>query len=248
MKVLITNDDGVHSTALVHLKDALSEIAEVNVVAPEREASASSHAITVHQPLRMYECTLTDGTEGWAVSGTPADCVILGLLKFGTPDVVVSGINPGANLGDDVTYSGTVGAAFEASLYNINAIAISVIDAENPNYEYAASFLRMFLESSLDSVSSPYLLNINIPPFPDGNVCVTRLGRRLWSSNVQQRIDPRNKPYYWISGIPEEIADEDTDIAAVHDSKISVTPLKLDLTDYEEYGAMRRSFGKMEKY
>jgi len=241
MKILITNDDGVHSPALVSLKDKMSRFGNVEVVAPEKEASASSHSITVHQPLRFYSCTLTDGSRGWAVSGTPADCVVLGIQKFGMPDIVVSGINPGPNLGDDVTYSGTVGAAMEASLYDINSIAVSVTDFDNPDFEKAADITANVIEIS-DSFPKPYLLNINIPSNTNGKVKITKLGRKLWSSNVQERMDPRNKPYYWISGIPNEVPEKDTDINATNEGYISITPIKLDLTDYGMISALKKNF------
>ncbi|MBN1785902.1 MAG: 5'/3'-nucleotidase SurE [Candidatus Methanofastidiosa archaeon] len=238
MRILITNDDGVHSPALVCLKKRLNNFGSVEIVAPEKEASASSHAITVHQPLRFYSCTLTDGSSGWAVSGTPADCVVLGILKFGMPDLVVSGVNPGANLGDDVTYSGTVGAAMEASLYDISSIAVSLTDFDNPDFEFAADITADLIKRSA-SFPKPFLLNVNIPPNPNGKMMITRLGRRLWSSNVQERIDPRNKPYYWISGIPSEIYDDNSDIKATNEGYISITPIKLDLTDYEKINALK---------
>jgi 5'-nucleotidase len=243
VKIIITNDDGIHSPALPILRDALRKYGDVEVVAPEREASASSHAITVHQPLRFYQTVLSDGSDGWAVTGTPADCVVLGMLKLGRPDLVVSGINPGANLGDDVTYSGTVGGAFEAALYGINAIAISVTDPENPNYKDAATAVQMVLDR-IDDIEAPFLLNVNVPPTPTGAVRTTKMGRRLWSSNVHQRIDPRNKPYYWISGIPREVGDEGTDVHAVKKGFISVTPLKLDLTDHERMASLSAIFEK----
>ncbi len=242
MKIMVTNDDGIQSPALPILRDALKPYGDVEVVAPEREASASSHAITVHQPLRFFHSILADGSDGWAVTGTPADCVVLGMLKLGRPDIVVSGINPGANLGDDVTYSGTVGGAFEAALYGINAIAISVTDAENPNYKDAAQAVRMIFDN-MDGLDSPFLLNVNVPPYPNGEVRTTKMGRRLWSSNVHQRIDPRNKPYYWISGIPREVGDEGTDVHAIKGGCISITPLKLDLTDYERMASLSALFG-----
>ncbi|HOP08904.1 MAG TPA: 5'/3'-nucleotidase SurE [Candidatus Methanofastidiosa archaeon] len=241
MRILITNDDGVHSPGLVCLKKKLSRFGNIEIVAPEREASASSHAITVHQPLRFYSCKLTDGSNGWAVSGTPADCVVLGILKFGMPDLVVSGINPGANLGDDVTYSGTVGAAIEAALYDINSIAVSLIDSEDPDFDSAAEVTAKIIER-MDSLPKHFLLNVNVPPDTNGEIMITKLGRRLWSSNVQERIDPRNKPYYWISGIPSEIYDETSDINATNNGYVSVTPIKLDLTDYEKMDLLRREF------
>jgi 5'-nucleotidase len=224
---------------LVCLRKKLSRFGNVEIVAPEKEASASSHAITVHQPLRFYSCILTDGSRGWAVSGTPADCVVLGILKFGMPDLVVSGINPGANLGDDVTYSGTVGAAIEAALYDINSIAVSVTEDENPDFEAAADITANIIDR-IDSLPRPFLLNVNVPPETNGKIIITKLGRRLWSSNVQERIDPRNKPYYWISGIPNEIYDEASDINATNNGFVSVTPIKLDLTDYDKMDLLKR--------
>jgi len=238
MKILITNDDGVHSPALVYLRKKLTKYGIVEIVAPEKEASASSHAITVHQPLRFFPCTLTDGSSGWAVSGTPADCVVLGILKFGKPDLVVSGINPGANLGDDVTYSGTVGAAMEAALYDISSIAVSVTDAENPNFEDATVVTEQIV-ANMGSLPRPFLLNVNVPPETNGKIKITKMGRRLWSSNVQERMDPRNKPYYWISGIPSGVYEEGTDINATNNGYISVTPIKLDLTDYDKMSILK---------
>jgi len=243
MKILITNDDGIQSPALPVLRDVLREFGTVEVVAPEREASASSHAITVHQPLRFFQSTLTDGTKGWAVTGTPADCVVLGMVKLGRPDVVVSGINPGANLGDDVTYSGTVGGAFEAALYGINAIALSVTDASTPEYGEAALVVARIFRSMGD-LEHPFFLNVNVPPRSNGEIRITKMGRRLWSSNVHERIDPRNKPYYWISGIPREVGDEESDVLAVKRGYISITPIKLDLTDYSRMERLRALFSQ----
>lgn len=241
MRILITNDDGVHSPALVYLRDALVRYGQVEIVAPEKEASASSHAITTHHPLRFYPCTLFDGSVGWAVSGTPADCVILGMLKLGKPDIVISGINPGANLGDDVTYSGTVGAAFEAALYGINALAISVLDYDNPDYGDAARIVTRILDRYED-ILKPFFLNVNIPSNHRDELRITKLGRRLWSNNVQERMDPRNKPYFWISGAPKEIVDADSDIYATKNGYISVTPISLDLTDYTKVKELQQFF------
>ncbi|MHC1605578.1 MAG: 5'/3'-nucleotidase SurE [Candidatus Methanofastidiosia archaeon] len=241
MKILVTNDDGVHSPALGYLRDELSKFGKVEIVAPEKEASASSHAITVHRPLRFYECTLVDGKNGWAVSGTPADCVVLGFLKFGKPDLVIAGINPGPNLGDDVTYSGTIGAAFEAALHGVNSIAISVTDFENPDFRQAAKITAKLIEKSR-ILQQPFFLNVNIPPTNNGKIKVTKLGKRLWSNNVQQRIDPRNKPYYWISGYPDEVFDEESDIYAVREGFISITPIRLELTDYQKIEDLRNYF------
>lgn len=233
-RVLVTNDDGIFSKGIEALAESLSEVVDVIVVAPDREQSASGHSLTLHHPLRIRRVR-----EHWyTVDGTPADCVnlaIQGLLKEAPPDLVVSGINFGLNLGNDVTYSGTVSAAFEASLQKLPAIAFSQEIAEGFSFERAATFARRALESMLttDDVLVPgLLLNINLPADPYVDVRLTRLGRRFYRQTIVEKRDPRGKRYYWIGGVPEWENEEGTDHAAVTANMVSVTPLHLDLTDY----------------
>lgn len=235
--ILVTNDDGIFSEGIKALAEALAEVARVVVVAPDREQSASGHSLTLHRPLRIRPVR-----EHWyTVDGTPSDCVNLavqGLLKEAPPDLVVSGINFGLNLGNDVTYSGTVSAAFEASLQRLPAIAFSQEVAEGFSFERAATFARRAVGSLLDAAAhgealpKGLLLNVNLPADPYRGVRLTRLGHRFYRQTVVEKRDPRGKRYYWIGGVPEWENEEGTDHAAVTGGFVSVTPLHLDLTDY----------------
>lgn len=231
-RILVTNDDGVFSTGLKLLAAELATLAEVVVVAPDREQSATSHALTLHRPLRMQRLE-----ENWyTVDGTPTDCVnlaVLSLLRDNPPDVVVSGINFGLNLGDDVTYSGTVSATFEGSLLGIPSVAFSQEVAEGFSFEPAARFARLLVQSLLTAPPERgCLLNVNFPAGPFQGVRLTRLGRREYKQSIVEKLDPRGRKYFWIAGTPEwEVADG-TDQHAVSESFVSVTPLHLDLTDY----------------
>jgi 5'-nucleotidase len=241
-RILITNDDGVFSEGIKLLAAALAEIAEVIVVAPDREQSATGHALTLSRPLRMQRMA-----EGWyAVDGTPTDCVnlaVLALLKDHRPDFVVSGINFGFNLGDDVTYSGTVSACFEGNLLDIPSIAISQQVAEGFSFAPAARFARQLVETLRDAeLPKDLLLNVNVPVGDLRGVALTRLGRRYYKQSVIEKLDPRGRKYYWIAGTPEWREEDGTDYAAVSSGHISVTPLHLDLTYYpglESFGALR---------
>jgi 5'-nucleotidase len=244
-RILITNDDGIFSEGIKLLAGALAEIAEVIVVAPDREQSATGHALTLTRPLRMQRMQ-----ENWyAVDGTPTDCVNLGvlsLLKDRRPDFVVSGINFGQNLGDDVTYSGTVSATFEGNLLGIPSVAFSQEVAEGFSFEPAARFARQLMEVLLapEAVDFPkdLLLNVNVPAGPIQGVTFTRLGRRFYKQSVIENVDPRGRKYYWIAGTPEWREESGTDYAAIAAGRISVTPLHLDLTYYpglESFGALR---------
>jgi 5'-nucleotidase len=236
-RILVTNDDGVFSEGIKLLAEALGGIAdvEVMVVAPDREQSASGHSLTLHHPLRLQQLR-----EGWYhVDGTPTDCVnlaVLGLLKDTPPDLVVSGINFGVNLGDDVTYSGTVSAAFEGNMLGIPSVAFSQEVREGFSFEPGARFARSFVETLLEEPLDPsLLLNVNIPSVPDGKirgVRLCRLGHRRYEQVIVEKLDPRGRKYYWIAGTPEWKYEDGTDQAAVHDGWVSITPLHLDLTDY----------------
>jgi 5'/3'-nucleotidase len=231
-RILLTNDDGVFSEGVKLLARELSSLAEVLVVAPDREQSASSHALTLHRPLRLQRLE-----ENWyAVDGTPTDCVNLGvhsLLKDAPPDLVVSGINFGLNLGDDVTYSGTVSATFEGTLLGIPSVAFSQEVAEGFSFARGADLARELVAAVLADAARPgVLLNVNFPAGPFLGVRLTRLGRREYQQSVVEKVDPRGRKYFWIAGTPEWQVAEGTDHQAISEGCVSVTPLHLDLTDY----------------
>ena len=231
-QILVTNDDGVFSEGIKLLAAALGEIAEVTVVAPDREQSASGHSLTLHRPLRMQQIE----SNVFSVDGTPTDCVNLGvlwLLKDRPPDLVVSGINFGANMGDDVTYSGTVSATFEGTLLGIPSVAFSQEVGEHFSFEKAAEFARRFVETLMNGTLHPdLLLNVNIPSGEIRGVRFTRLGKRRYQQVVVEKTDPRGKNYFWIAGTPEWQQEDGTDHSAVSSGWVSITPLHLDLTDY----------------
>lgn len=234
-RILVTNDDGVYSEGLTLLVAALRKIggAEVTAVAPDREQSATSHSLTLHRPLRMQK--LEEGM--YAVDGTPTDCVnlaVLWLMKEEPPDLVVSGINFGLNVGDDVTYSGTVSATFEGTLLGIPSIAFSQEVAERFSFAAAAQFARRFVEQLLAEPSLPpdLLLNVNMPAGEIRGVEFTRLGRRRYQQVIVEKEDPRGRRYFWIAGTPAWREEEGTDHSVISAGKVSVTPLHLDLTDY----------------
>ena len=242
MRILITNDDGIFSEGLKLLAEALAELAEVIVVAPDREQSASSHSLTLNRPLRMRRIR-----EHWyAVDGTPTDCVNLGvqgLLKEEPPDLVVSGINFGLNLGGDVTYSGTVSAAFEASMHRLPGIAFSQEVGEGFSFRAAAELAREIVAALIaGEVPRDLLLNVNFPAGAPLGVRWTRLGKRSYRQTVVEKRDPKGRKYYWIAGTPEWEHEAGTDYEALMAGYVAVTPLHLDLTDYpglEDPGPLR---------
>jgi len=250
MRVLVTNDDGVHSPGLLALARALHTAAETFVVAPEHERSAASHAITLHKPLRAVPISLGD-TElpAWATNGTPADCVVLGVLDLlGTPpDVVVSGINLGANLGMDLIYSGTVSGAVEAALFGIASIAISVTAFQDVHWQPAASFAtRLTQEVYRHGLPRDTFLNVNVPNLPGDEIRgveITRQSSRRYVNRLEKRSDPRGRTYYWLTGSTQadERTDPGTDAWAAMEGRISLTPLRLDMT-YEELRPLFRSW------
>ena len=232
-RILVTNDDGVFSEGIKLLASSLAEIAEVVVVAPDREQSATGHSLTLHRPLRMQQLD----TNIYSVDGTPTDCVNLGvlwLLKDSPPDLVVSGVNFGVNMGDDVTYSGTVSATFEGTLLGIPSVAFSQEVGEPFSFSNAASFAQQFVGVLLEEeLPEELLLNVNIPAGPIRGVRFTRLGKRRYQQVVVEKQDPRGKTYFWIAGTPEWQEEEGTDQSAVSSGRVSITPLHLDLTDYK---------------
>lgn len=236
--ILVTNDDGVHAAGLGALAEALDELGEVYVVAPDREQSAVGHALTLHRPLRVTEV----GERRFSVNGTPSDCVnlaVLGLLPE-RPVLVAAGINHGSNLGDDVTYSGTVSAAMEGTLLGVPSMAVSQADAGISAFAGAAAIARLVASRILvEGLPAKTLLNVNVPGKAGGGIRMTRLGHRVYREKVVRELDPRGQPYYWIgAGPPEWTEDEDSDIAAIQRGLASVTPLHLDLTHHGALGRM----------
>jgi 5'-nucleotidase len=240
--ILVTNDDGVHAAGLAELARALSSLDEVTMVAPDREQSAVSHAVTLRQPLRLTR--LSPGR--YAVDGTPSDCIHLASFHIlpRKPDLLVSGINSGGNLGDDVTYSGTVWAALEGRLMGIPSFAISLAGEGPRDYAPAAAFAvraaRWVREHGLPPET---ILNINVPDIPGlelARVKVTRQGRRRFSESVVEKTDPRGGRYFWIGGTPlAPEGGEDTDVGAVSAGFISVTPLHADMTNHPALEVVR---------
>lgn len=245
MKVLATNDDGIYADGLWALRDALSALGEVIVVAPDRPRSATGHAITLHKPLRVRKVSLANGAWGYCTNGTPSDCVVLGIVDIvGKPDLVVSGINVGANLGEDLTYSGTVCAAMEAALFGVPAFSISIAADEVDDFGPAADVaLRLADEICKRGLPADTFLNVNVPPLPAdriAGIAVTRQGRRRYQSRLERRLDPRGKEYYWLKGDLEAVQDGGgTDVEAVARGSVSVTPIHLDLTDHAFLDSLR---------
>jgi 5'-nucleotidase len=238
LKLLLTNDDSIYAAGLAELWSALKEIADITVVAPDRERSATGHGITVDRPLRAEHLSLFDG-QAWAVDGTPADCVKLAVncLLEEKPDLVIAGINRGPNLAIDVLYSGTVSGALEGIIMGIPALAVSVTDYEHPDYRYAALFTKMLIPKVLhSSICKDTLLNVNVPSLPAGEIeglQVTRLGSRRYLNSFDVRTDPRGRKYYWLGGDILDVENEaDTDVAAVGKKMVSITPIHVDLTNY----------------
>jgi 5'-nucleotidase len=229
--IMVSNDDGITSPHLTSLTAALESVAEVLVVAPERQRSAASHAITLHKPLRIT--TVAPGR--YALSGTPADCVYVGMFKLATrcPDLVLSGINDGYNLGTDVFYSGTVAGAVEGALRGSVGVALSLAHGAT-DLTSAVDFTIGLVRALLARPASPGLVfNVNIPASASGRYQWTRLGRRVYADDVSERLDPRGRPYYWIGGGAsghDDIAGSDCN--AVASGIISVTPMHLNLTHH----------------
>lgn len=238
MKILISNDDGVYAPGLICLAKALSKIAEITVVAPDRNRSGASNSLTLDQPLR----TMLMENGYTSVNGTPTDCVhiaVTGLLKE-MPDMVVSGINEGANLSDDVLYSGTVAAATEGRFLGLPSIAVSLEGPKCQHYETAAKIAIMLVQRlEQEPLSSDTILNVNVPDLPMSELRgfqVTRLGTRHLAEPTIKAVDPRGRKIYWIGQPgPEQDAGPGTDFYAVHSDYVSVTPLHLDLTHYKAF-------------
>lgn len=241
MRVLLVNDDGVYAEGLHALRRELERAGvDVFVAAPERERSAMGHAITLHKPLHVNEARLADlRRPAWSISGTPADCTKLGVLSLmpERPDLVVAGINHGANVGMDVLYSGTVSAAIEAVILGVPSFAVSQAGFDTVDFGPAARFAaRLILNRpAVEASAPPFLLNVNLPAdagVPYSGVALTRLGVRQYSDAIHPRQDPRGRSYYWLAGQPRDGAREPgTDVWALAQGMVSITPLHLELTD-----------------
>jgi 5'-nucleotidase len=243
MVILVSNDDGIHSEGIHALEEALSAVGEVYTVAPDRERNAVSHALTLHRPLRIDELS----PRRFAVNGTPTDCVNLAVKGFLSvrPDLVVSGINKGPNLGDDITYSGTVAAAMEGAILGIPSIAVSVV-AMNSGYQFgpAAEFAAtLATEVAAQGLPPKTLLNVNAPNLARSDLKgyrFTHQGKRHYSEKIEACPNPRGKQYYWIGG--DDLGfdpEEGTDCVAINEGYISVTPLLVDFTNYHALENMR---------
>ena len=247
MNILLTNDDGIYAPGLEALYRHLGLEHSVSVIAPDREQSAVGHGITLNEPLRVHPISLNNSFKGYAVSGTPADCIKMGVLEIldARPDMVISGINPGANVGVNINYSGTVAAAKEATLYGILAMAVSIHGREVQSYDEAAAFTKELAENVYaKGLPSGTFLNVNIPNRPLHGVAgirISRLDMDFFPEFIDKRIDPRQQTYYW-QGCDSLPASKATDIdgSALCQDYISITPIKCDPTDYHALEAMKR--------
>jgi 5'-nucleotidase len=239
MHLLITNDDGIHAPGIRALAEQLAGEHEVYVVAPDRERSATGHALTLHKPIRVDEVDMFGATKCYAVSGTPSDCVKIALnalLPF-RPDMVLSGINAGPNLGMDVLYSGTVSAALEGAINNLPSVAVSLYNGndKDANFSHGAKFIATLLREKLPTLKFPTkgILNINIPPVTLAEftgVTVCDLGTRTYTDFYERRVDPRGNVYYWLAG---EVVDRggapNTDMEVLRNNQVSITPVSFPL-------------------
>jgi 5'-nucleotidase len=233
-RILLTNDDGIHSDGLIKLEGALREVGDVYVVAPDAEMSGASHSLTLSRPLRIRQVD----ERHWAVDGTPTDCVTLALHKIlpaeSRPHVCASGINHGGNLGDDATYSGTVAGALEATILGVPGLAFSLVATQDYDFTHAARFSVEAVRKVLaEGLPEGTLLNVNFPPGPVRGARVTTLGVKNATPVITEHTDPRGKAYYWIGQrILQDTNAEGTDFFAVRQGYVSVTPLRSDMTNH----------------
>lgn len=256
--ILITNDDGIYAEGIQRLSQEVFEDEcsyKLSIIAPDRERSAVGHGITMHKPLRVEEVSFLHNPDlrGWSVNGTPSDCVKLALeaILEDKPDLVISGINRGSNLGTDVIYSGTVSAAVEGLLMGIPSIAVSLTgNGSGTGFRYAAGFIcRLIPELLKEGISSSTLININIPHDTENikGTRVTSLGSRRYRNAFEKRVDPRGMLYYWLAGelVEDDPEEEDNDTKAVRDGYISITPIHFKLTKHEAMPELMRIIGKI---
>ncbi|MDQ3927954.1 MAG: 5'/3'-nucleotidase SurE [Chloroflexota bacterium] len=246
MRILLTNDDGVDSEGLFALKEALSPDHEITIIAPDHNWSTSGHTRTMDRPLRVTEVKLRDGSMAYATDAAPSDCVALAALGFlnDKPELVISGINRGYNMGDDITYSGTVAAAMEGVVSGMPSIAVSMgWEPEWPVDVGAAFIKRLVQQISVRGLDKDILLNVNVPNIPHDQikgVAVTRLGRRIYNDELIVRTDPRGRKYYWMGGteVTNQL-EEGTDVSAIEEGCVSITPIHLDLTNHKLLDKLR---------
>jgi len=239
-RILLTNDDGIGAPGLKALEASLAQVGEVTVVAPEREMSATSQAITVHAPLRVHRLD----ERHYAVSGTPADAIILALHQLlpEKPELVVSGVNPGGNLGENVVYSGTVAAALEATLHGVPAIAVSLASRKSSDFGPAAAFAAELAAQVLrEGLPAGVMLNVNVPRGEVRGVRLTHQSRKISQNVIHEKKDPRGRSYYWQDEtLSVDDIEADSDYAAIRDREISITPLQADRTDYSSLNHLSR--------
>ena len=242
MNILISNDDGIAANGIRVLTKTLATDHDVYVIAPDRERSAAGHSLTLHTPLRVEELeTISGAKRTWVTTGTPGDCVKIGinaiLSQEEQPDIVISGINHGPNLGSDILYSGTVSCAMEGAMMGIPSIAVSLatMESDYEDFEYTAKFIRGMLIRLKDfKFPKKTLLNVNVPLLDEediAGIAITELGSKMFTNTYEKRVDPRGKVYYWMAGeLTNEPADSNSDIAAVRNNKISITPVTYEMT------------------
>jgi len=250
MHILVTNDDGVQAPGLLALAQEMRKLGRVTVFAPDHNWSASGHVKTMDRPLRVRETTLADGSAAFTSDGAPSDCVALPMLGLTDPiDIVLSGINPNANIGHDVTYSGTVTAAMEAVIDGVKGIAVSLNSPQGfkglLDYSTAATVARRVAEKVMaDGLPEGVVLNVNVPYLKENEFkgyMITRQGLRVYRDALDERIDPRGRPYYWIGGeAPTGVDEPGTDFGALTAGYVSITPLQLDLTNYKAMDILKK--------
>lgn len=247
MKILISNDDGINSLGIYALAKSLKEIGDVTVVAPITEQSAVGHAITMKTPLRVVEHFINGEFFGYAVEGTPADCVKMGIRNIlkSPPDIVVSGINHGSNTAINIIYSGTVSAAREAAIMDVPAVAFSITSHISRDFSYASKVAKDIVQEVVkNSLPIGTCLNVNIPAVPENEikgVLLTKQSKSKWDDIYEERMDPYGKSYYWLTGSLVEVDDNlETDQFAIKNNYVAVTPIHFDLTDYKTYENMKK--------
>ncbi len=253
IKVLVSNDDGIHATGIKTLVERLSLQYEVYVMAPDRERSATGHALTLHKPLRVDEMDMGSKVKAaYSVTGTPSDCIKIGLnaVLDIRPDIIVSGINHGPNLGSDVVYSGTVSAALEGAINGVPSLAVSLLNGydKSADFRHGADFVSEFIPRVVQAGLPPKtILNINIPAVPITDMTgikVTTLGVRMYTDTYDKRVDPRKNVYYWLAGEIIDDSDEapDSDVVAMRNNMISITPVTFDMTNWNVINTHKELF------
>ncbi len=247
MNILITNDDGISADGIIELAKEISTIANVYVVAPDTQRSATGHSITIHNPIMVKEAYIGENIKAYSISGTPADCVkvgIEGIFKDINIDLVLSGINNGPNLGTDVIYSGTVSAAIEGFILNKPSIAVSYNDfkIKREVYSEAAKHVTTIINNIKDNLDllNDCILNVNIPNTEVKGSRITTLGERKYDNVMEERVSPFGQKYYWIGGNIKELKqDKDSDIVCVNEGYISITPVNIEMTNLDKFNILK---------